>query len=141
MDTPGHRHPPDQELLDRIKLHLESRPDVRLAILFGSAADHGLHPRSDIDLAVALTGSSPEKLDSLREELTGLLRHKVDLLELPQLHGFILREVMTKGVLLVKRDGELHELLIRRMLLEESDWLPIKRAAMKRQLEKFIHGR
>ncbi len=138
MSTTGSRHPPNRELTEKFTEPLANRPDVRLAILFGSAARDAMHAGSDVDLAVALTDGGPEKLLSLGAELSVLGRREVDLLDLTDLHGFILREVLTQGVLLVRRDGSLYESLIRRMLYEEADWLPIKRDAMKEQLESFL---
>lgn len=127
-------------MIAAITAHLEKRTDLRLAILFGSAARKKLHKRSDIDLAVALTENTPDKLNALREELAALTHREVDLLDLPGLHGFILKEVLTQGTVIVKHDKSLYELLIKRMLIEEADWLPIKRAAMKKQLERFFNG-
>jgi predicted nucleotidyltransferase len=138
MSIAGVRPPPNREVTEKFTTHLASRTDVRLAILFGSAARDAMHAGSDIDLAVALTDGGPEKMLSLGTELSALGGREVDLLDLTDLHGFILREVLTQGVLLVRRDGSLYESLIRRMLFEESDWLPIKRAAMKEQLESFL---
>jgi predicted nucleotidyltransferase len=136
----GTRHATETEMIAAITAHLEKRADLRLAILFGSAARKKLHKRSDIDLAVALTESTPEKLGTLREELAALTHREVDLLDLTGLHGFILKEVLTQGTVIVKRDSPLYELLIKRMLIEEADWLPLKRAAMKKQLERFLNG-
>ncbi|HOW51022.1 MAG TPA: nucleotidyltransferase domain-containing protein [bacterium] len=136
----GTRHATETEMTAAITACLEARPDVRLAILFGSAARGKLHKRSDIDIAVALDDNTPEKREALREELAALTHREVDLLDLPGLHGFILKEVLTQGTVVVKRDSPLYELLIKRMLIEEADWLPLKRAAMKKQLERFLNG-
>ncbi len=117
---------------------LRSRSDVRLAILFGSASRDALRPHSDLDLAVALTDDDPGRMSDLCAALEEVAGRTVDLLNLTGLHGFILKEVLTRGRILERRDPELHALLIRRMLFEEADWLPIKRAAMKEQLERFL---
>lgn len=53
-----HSHP-DEATLRTLEGVLASEQDVRFAYLFGSAAEGGMGPRSDVDVAVMFDGDPP----------------------------------------------------------------------------------
>ena len=50
---------PDESTLRTLEGVLATEPDVRFAYLFGSAAEGGMGPMSDIDVAVMFDGDPP----------------------------------------------------------------------------------
>jgi len=117
------------------------RPDIRLCLLYGSAASGRLHPQSDIDIAVA--GDRPIPQDTLAElqlQLSEALGREADVLDLRNVEGLILRQVLTRGVRLKNQDPQLLASLIRRMWYFEADMMPNIRLILQRRAERFAGG-
>jgi hypothetical protein len=96
------------ERLEAIRRVLESRGDVRLAYVFGSAARGEARPSSDVDVA-ALFETSPEAgdLDSLATELQTAAGRRVDLVVLNTAPPLLAREIVKTGRRLTCRsEGE-----------------------------------
>ncbi|MDY0176834.1 MAG: nucleotidyltransferase domain-containing protein [Lentisphaeria bacterium] len=121
---------------------LQSEPSLQLAILFGSAARAALRPDSDIDLA--LQYDSPLSLTSrldLTYRLESLLQRSVDLVELPQASGTLLKEILCHGKILIKRDPLLFFSHLQRMLYHQADMQPYIRRTLLQRQQRFQHGK
>ena len=100
-------------MIKRLQTILEQRPNVELAILYGSHATQKATADSDLDIALAASGgiTLEEKL-SLAEALSREFQCEVDLVDLDSAHGALLQEILTRGVCLIKRNLPLYEKLI-----------------------------
>lgn len=113
---------------------LSQEPDVLFARLFGSRADSGAHPGSDVDLAVLLSRKTtvsrrdPALLhleEVLYEGFPGLIFHVVDLVTAPPL---LQVEIMIHGKTLVPGRTGLEEELRLKALKLFFDAAPLYRA-------------
>lgn len=129
------------EIISQIKGILRDELGLQLAVLYGSAAAGKVRPDSDVDIALLfdrpLTAAKKMVLISRME---GELKRDIDLVDLFALNGTILKQVLSKGrVLIQTRPGALAE-LIRRMIYNQSDMMPyVTRTLIERQ-RRFIHG-
>lgn len=133
-------------LEDILRQRLVDRPEVRLAVLFGSVASGREHPASDIDLGVDLAPAAPASpvLQKLKVDLaraTGRLVHLVDLRKAPPLLRF---EIAREGVVLVERKPYAWADFKARAMLDWWDWAPYARrihaAAARRLREEVARG-
>ena len=114
------------EKLKEILAHYRAKNRVLLAYLFGSCAKGETHPRSDIDLALYLTGSEKEKLKVIEDLLLAIETH-LDILRLDDEDEspFVIQEAL-KGIPLVEPDEEtLYQLWHR--VLHEAEHIRLKR--------------
>lgn len=124
---------------DRIKAVLSGHSEIKLAILFGSAAEGRLRPDSDLDVAVAADSSlSSDHVMNLQSELSLVTGREVDLLDLVAVSGTILQEALTKGSLLFVKDHVLYGDLIIRMLLNQTDMMPYVRRMLEERRTRFV---
>ncbi len=127
---------------DQLLSFLQSESSLQLAILFGSAARDALRPDSDIDLALQYDPplSLEARLD-LTFRLESLLRRTVDLVDLSQASGTLLKEILCHGKILVKKDSSLFVRHLQKMLCHQADMQPyIRRTQLQRQ-KSFQHGK
>ncbi|MDD3954468.1 MAG: nucleotidyltransferase domain-containing protein [Lentisphaeria bacterium] len=127
---------------DQLLSFLQSESSLQLAILFGSAARDALRPDSDIDLALQYDPplSLEARLD-LTFRLESLLRRTVDLVDLSQASGTLLKEILCHGKILIKRDSSLLFSHLQKMLCHQADMQPyIRRTQLQRQ-KSFQHGK
>ena len=96
---------------------------------------------SDVDIAVLL--DRPLDVDqrlALAEQFERALSLTIDLADLYAMSGTILRQILCKGQVLVKNDPIAMETLIRRMIYNQSDVMPIVRRTLEERQKRFIHG-
>ncbi len=111
-------------MLNELTAFLDSQPDIRLAILFGSAATNRLRFDSDIDLAVQCDAplTAARKM-ALIEHVALISGRPVDLIDLKTigqpLLGYILQGKRLKG------SSETLAKLAYRNLIEQADFLPL----------------
>ena len=119
---------------------LRDFPEIRLAILFGSAAGNRLRPDSDVDIGVAADEplSLNDTLD-LQAALSHATRREVDLVDMQAVSGLILQQILTTGAMLQK-DVETYAALMKRMLLEQADMLPYTQRVTRTHVERYLHG-
>jgi predicted nucleotidyltransferase len=119
---------------------ITSYPDVRLAILFGSAARQQERPESDIDLAVATKNErlTAEKIFGLIKDLARVCSRPVDLIDLNVVSGTILRQVLTGGRVVYCSDRTLYGRLIVRMLAEQADMMPYHNRILRERRDAWI---
>jgi predicted nucleotidyltransferase len=106
---------------------LAGYPAIKLALLFGSLSRNEARADSDLDLAVAATHQldAGEKI-CLITDMAQLSGRPVDLVDLQSAGGLILKEALTKGVLIYCTDKNLYAELIKKMLYNQADWIPYR---------------
>jgi len=114
---------------------------VRLALIYGSYAAGTMRMGSDVDIAVLL--DRPIDVDrrlALAEQFESALSLTIDLADLYAMSGTILRQILCKGQVLVKNDPVAMETLIRRMIYNQSDVMPIVRRTLAERQKRFVYG-
>lgn len=104
-------------LLHALTRALRTERNVRLAILYGSAARGDDRPDSDIDLLVALRACAPGATPALATRLERRVGRAIDVAELGRAEGeapLLLLEVLDEGRVLVDRDARWPKLVARR---------------------------
>ena len=130
-----------ERLAAMVKDCVAAMPDVLLAILHGSVAAGRAAPHSDVDVAVLF--DRPLDMESrlaLWGKLTDALRREVDLVDLYDLGGEILHQILTKGRVIIKNDTQAYYLLLQRMVYNEEDFMPQVRRALRTRIERFANG-
>jgi uncharacterized protein len=123
-----------RELID----FLERQTDIRLAILFGSAASDRLRPESDIDLAVQCDEplTARRKIE-LIEEIALISGRPVDLIDLKTigqpLLGYILQGKRLKG------NSDALAKLAYRNLIEQADFLPLIERTLTQRRQAWLN--
>ena len=124
-------------IVQQIASTLAQHEDIQLAFVFGSAARGTLRPDSDVDVAVLAGGQlSTEARLALMAELILALKREVDLVDLHDAWGLILRQVLTTGTLALKRPGPGHAALLKRMLFDQADMEPLRQRIIEKSLER-----
>ncbi|EWH08181.1 DNA polymerase beta domain-containing protein [Catenovulum agarivorans DS-2] len=124
-----------------IKEILKQQPGLELAILYGSAATGKMRLDSDIDIAVQFSQplNAHQKM-VLASQLEKQLNRTIDLTDLSNLNGTILKQVLTKGVVIVENVKGTKEKLIRRMIYNQADMMPYVIRTLKERQKRFLHG-
>ena len=116
---------------------LAAHPEILLGFIFGSAASGTMREDSDVDVAVL--ASEPLSV-MLRLELIAKLSlavgREVDVVDLHSAYGTILRQVLTKGKIVLKRSDASHAMLIKRMLFDQADMEPLRRRIIDKSLQR-----
>ena len=84
---------------------LRTRPNVRLAVLFGSLARGEADPASDADVIVTMVDAGWQRRVELASALETALGRRVQLVLLDDAPKLLLGEVLRDGRVLVDRDG------------------------------------
>ena len=129
------------EITAQAKKVLHTEQGLKLAILYGSAATGKLRTDSDVDIALLLDCPlSAERKMELISRLERELRREVDLVDLFSSSGTILKQVLSKGrVLIQTKPGKLAG-LVRKMIYNQADMMPyVSRTLIERQ-RRFIRG-
>lgn len=94
-------------LLKTLKGALRNERDVRLAVLYGSAAVGEDHPSSDVDLLIVHRRREPRSLAGLRMRLRDTLDKPVHVVGLDQAQRApsLLADILDEGRVLIDRDG------------------------------------
>ena len=124
-------------IAQKIASTLAQHEEIRLAFVFGSAARGALRPDSDVDVAVLADGQlSTEARLALMAELSLALGREIDLVDLHTAWGLILKQILTTGILALKRPGTAHAALIKRMLFDQADMEPLRQRIIEKSLER-----
>lgn len=93
-------------LLSALRAALRTEHNVRLALLFGSAATGADTPASDVDVLVELQDPSLERVVDLSAKLTAAAGRPVDVVRLldAEAEPSFLADVVTEGRVLVDRE-------------------------------------
>jgi len=72
--------------------------------------------------------------------LESVLRTPVDLVDLSQANGLILKQILSKGQVVIKRDTEAYGKLMIRMLDQQTDLQPLVNRLLLERQRRFAHG-
>lgn len=114
---------------------------IKVAIIYGSAAAGKMRPGSDVDVAVLF--DRPLDMDArlaLWGRLTDAVRREVDLVDLHDLGGEILHQILAKGRVVIKNDAHAYFRLLQRMVYDREDFIPQVRRAQRARIGRMIHG-
>ncbi|NLV30823.1 MAG: nucleotidyltransferase domain-containing protein [Acidobacteria bacterium] len=129
------------EILEPIRSVLRNHPEVKLCIVFGSVATGRASAGSDLDIAVAGDRAlSEEQYLNLCDALSSATPRMVDLLDLMTANGEILKQALSKGVLVQNLDKGLYARLIIRMLYNQADMMPYHYRILRERRERFLNG-
>jgi predicted nucleotidyltransferase len=101
------------ELLAELRRALRTEPNVRLAVLFGSAARGDDRSSSDADMLVSLREDRPDAAVRLAVRLERALGRPVDVARLNRIEDdapLLLLQAIDEGRVIIDRDGEWPEL-------------------------------
>lgn len=129
------------DIFQTVETALAGEPGIKVALVYGSAAAGKMRPGSDVDVAVLF--DRPLDMESrlaLWGKLTDALRREVDLVDLYDLGGEILHQILTKGRVIIKNDTQAYYLLLQRMVYNEEDFMPQVRRALRTRIERFANG-
>jgi predicted nucleotidyltransferase len=130
-----------QDLGHILRATLDKYPYVRLCLVFGSTAAGKSAAGSDLDIAVAAEAPlSPETRLEILEALSSATNREIDLIDLMAETGPILKQALSKGVVVRNSDTLLYARLISRMLFAEADMMPYYYRILRERRERFIHG-
>lgn len=116
---------------------LAAHQEIQLGIVFGSAVAGTMRKDSDVDVAVFAFKQLPVSLRlDLIAELSLALGREVDVVDLYPAYGVILRQVLTKGEVVLKRSDSVHAMLIKRMLFDQADMEPLRRRIVESRLQR-----
>ena len=121
---------------------LSGDPRLSMVILFGSAASSGcMRAESDVDIAVLYDHSlSAHEKVSLTDRLSHRLGRVIDLVDLSAANGVILRQVLCKGMVLLKRSASDYAALLERLVYNHEDMMPYYRRTIQQRVKRFSHG-
>jgi predicted nucleotidyltransferase len=128
-----------EKLLEPIRSILRQHPNIKLCILFGSAAAGRASANSDLDIAVAAQQplSGDEYLE-LMAAFSSATHREIDLLDLLSATGEILKQALSKGVIIQNLDKELCARQISRMLFNQADMMPYHDRILRERRERFL---
>ena len=130
-----------EALRDDIRKVIAQYPQVRLCILFGSQTSAKSTSQSDVDIAVAAADPLPlETRLELGQALSAATRREIDLIDLSVETGPILKQALSKGIIIQNADKPLYARLISRMLFAESDMMPYYRRILRERRDRYING-
>ena len=128
-------------ILEKIKYEFEKFPEVEIVILFGSAVKDRLIRQSDIDIAFAQKTITPhEKKIDIYISLEKSLGRDIDLIDLHQVNGHILKNILCKGDIVIKKSIPLLAFFLKKMWYNQADMMPKTRMILETQVNGFING-
>ncbi|UIJ38742.1 nucleotidyltransferase domain-containing protein [Desulfobaculum bizertense] len=120
---------------------LTPHPEIQLAFVFGSANSGKMRQDSDVDIAVLAKSKLTINMRlTLREELSLALRREVDIVDLFTAYGTILKQILTKGTLILNRSQRAYADLINRMVYDQADMEPLRRRIIEKSLQRGFYG-
>lgn len=123
---------------------LSDDPDLLLAMVFGSTANGNARPDSDIDVAVYPRKNLTScKRQLLADEIACATGRAVDLVDLTEVDGALLRQVLRSGKVLFSKEPGTLGTLSERLLDWQEDFEPQLNALLESRLQRFIasvHG-
>lgn len=132
---------PQTEIIDQVKQTLAPYPGLRLIIVYGSVTTGSFTEASDVDIAVLFdVPLTAEVKISLLGALVTALKREIDLVDLYSLSGVLLKQILTKGRIIYRKDHDAVYRLLKRMIYNQSDFMPCYNRAVKRRVEEFIYG-
>jgi predicted nucleotidyltransferase len=126
---------------EALRVVLNHHPYICLCILFGSTVSGKSNSGSDLDIAVASEQPlSAETRLALVEAFSSAVGREVDLVDLAADSGHILRQALSKGIVIKNTDRPLYARLISRMLFAEADMMPYHDRILRERRARFLNG-
>jgi uncharacterized protein len=129
------------EALTRV---VASVPDLRLAVLFGSAAKGQERPGSDLDVGVLFASGAQADMAALRVALERETGRVVDLIQLDSAPPLLRMEIGRHGRVLFEREAGTWSLFRAHAMIDWWDWAPTARmmheTAARRLREEASRG-
>ncbi|MCF6267463.1 MAG: nucleotidyltransferase domain-containing protein [Desulfuromusa sp.] len=128
-------------IIDQIITVLDRIEGIKLAIIYGSVATGTMRKDSDIDIAVLFDHvlAAVEKIE-LKDILEQALLRDVDLVDLSELSGTILKQILCKGRVVIKRDPQQLAQLYKRMIYNQTDVMPYVLRTLEERQQRFLNG-
>ena len=131
--------------LQPLREALAAQPAVRLAVLFGSAANGRQVAGSDLDLAVRLAPDSADTRHTAALAAGRAIGREIDLVEIDGAPPLLRFQIARGGRLLVEREPGSWTRFKARAMIDWWDWAPTARMMqaiyLRRLREKVAHGR
>lgn len=127
------------DMIGRIVDILQQHADVEAAWLFGSMGRG--EARADSDLDVAVLSEKPldaQQRKTLIEQLAQCVGRPVDLVDLQATQGPIVGQVLRHGRRLFCEDTALYAELMKRWMLDQADWMPLRRRILTTRRTAWI---
>lgn len=122
-----------ENLEERLRAVLDRHPEIRFALLFGSAATRGWTSARDVDVAVSFSRSvSLLERARLALELEAVVDREVDVVDIDEATTLLRWEVVRAGRALLVRDKD--------ALLELWARVPIEYADLRPHLDRQAAG-
>lgn len=129
-----------QPLIEQLTQIVEKRPEIQVAILFGSLAEGQGRPDSDLDLAIQMAKPiSVEQKINLIGELATLFGRPVDLVDLRDIGQPLLGEILAKGTLIQGSAAQKGDLVFRSIMLQE-DFAPYQKRILEERRKAWIES-
>ena len=115
------------DLVEKLRGQIRNRPELRMAILFGSTARGTDRPGSDVDLGIVLDPYSPEVRFDIEAQLGRAARRPVHVILLDEAPPLLRFEITRDGALLFEREKGLWTHFKAKAMIDWYDWAPIAR--------------
>lgn len=127
-------------LIKKLTEYFQSEKSIRAAILYGSFASGKQTSHSDIDLGVYLeTPLTVEMKEKIISDLALQFHRPIDVLDLNNIHVPLSQEVLTKGIWIKLDEKPIKERLVKKMIYEVADFLPLKTKMQLTKIKRFIN--
>ena len=128
-------------LIHQLKEALSQFPELKLAILFGSLSEGKETKESDLDIAVAAERQlTAEQKMKIIEALAQSFTRPVDLIDLQTKREPIFSRAITKGKLIYCLDSKLYAELIKTVMFNAADFLPLRSRILKERRKAWINS-
>ncbi len=128
------------QIREQLERFTAAHPEIACAYLFGSAATGRFSDTSDIDLGLAASQPfSPEEKMHLSMELEDTFQRDIDLVDLQQATGSILRKAL-HGICILCRNTNVRYQIMRRLIYDQEDMQPLRHRMMQQRRLRFAYG-
>ena len=128
-------------MIQTLQKVFERYPTILIVTVFGSASRGMLKENSDIDIGVAADRqlSFDLKMD-ICLALSSAFGREIDLIDLNQVNGVILKSALCSGEIVIKRSVPLLARLLKKLWYNQVDMMPNTIMVMEHQIQRFIDG-
>lgn len=132
-----------KKIITKVQKYFSTKTNIGLVLIYGSFARAEAKSNSDLDLGLvhkqyqALSATLKIKIVN---ELALLIGHEVDLVDLTQASGTILKEALTKGQIIKSTHAELLTQLLKKLCFQEEDFEKYRRTILKDRRRLAFYG-
>ena len=131
----------DTTIVIQLRETLSAFPELKLAILFGSFAKGKETKHSDLDVAVAAERPlNAEQKIQMIEKLSQISGRSIDLIDLQTKRETIFSQAITKGQLIFCHDTKLYAEIIKTVMFNAADFLPLRSRILKDRRHAWINN-